>query len=366
MFFRKQHWMVFLIWVCLILAGCGGNGTAPITGTPAVVFVSVPPIDSHADLMGRALNVKPDEYRIATFIYVSGWWTKPFWDESLRLTSIKSDGTWTCPIVTGGSDEKATRIASFLVPRGYMPPIASGQANIPAEVPLNAVASVEVTRSGSDISRVISFSGYEWTVKKSDIPVGPPNAGNYFSDSPQDVWVDGAGRLHLKISHRNGRWLCSEVVCRSSLGFGTYKFTLDSDPTALDQNAVLGLFTWADAPDYAHREIDIEFSKWSNASDPNAQFVLQPWDQPDHRHRFGLAAISGSSTHSFTWRSDSIAFDSIHGSTPLASWTYSGPGVPVPGNECPRINLWLVGGSTVPPTNGAEIEVIVKAFEHTP
>ena len=358
--------------VCLIMAasivGCGGGGgkPAPVTGDPAIVFDSVPPLSSYADLQGRALNIAPDDYRIAVFIYVAGWWTKPYWHESQRLVPIRPDGTWTCDITTGGNDQTATRIAAFLVPAGYMPPIANGLADITAEVSQHAVSSIEVTRSVSGVARVISFSGLEWTVKKSDAPVGPPDAGNYFSDSPQDVWVDSEGRLHIRISSRNGRWYCSEVVCTRSFGYGTYRFTLDSDPAALDQNAVLGLFTWDDAADYAHREIDIEFSRWGSAGDPNSQYVLQPWDQPDHRHRFNLAAVSGSSAHSFTWAQNSIVFESTQGSMRLASWTYSGSGIPTPGSENPRINLWLVGGSIAPPAGGRSIEVIVRAFEHTP
>ena len=46
---------------------------------------------------------------------------------------------------------------------------------------------------------------------------------------------------------------------------------------ALDARAVLGLFTWNDDAPYTHREIDIELSRWDNASDANnAQYVVQP------------------------------------------------------------------------------------------
>ncbi len=268
--------------VCSCMVGCGGgggDGPAPITGDPAVQFVSVPAYGTFANLTGKALNVVPTDYRIAVYIYVGGWWTKPYWSESERLTTINSDGTWTCDITTGGVDETATRIAAYLVPKSYMPPIASGDASIPADVVAHAVASMEVTRDPSGSVRVIRFSGYEWTVKKSTIPVGPPDAGNYFSDSPENVWTDQQERLHMRITHRDGKWYCPEVVCGQSFGYGKYSFTLESDAASLDRNVVLGLFTWDDDPASAHREIDIEFSRWGVVADPNAQYVLQPWDQ---------------------------------------------------------------------------------------
>src|SRR5437870_9597705 len=59
----------------------------------------------------------------------------------------------------------------------------------------------------------------------------------------------------------------------ASFGFGTYRFRLDSPVDDIDPNAVVGLFTWSDRPDFNHREIDIEISRWGEPGNPNAQFV---------------------------------------------------------------------------------------------
>lgn len=361
-----MNWLRLFMVLCIFWAPlvCHRGQSALAAGTPTIVFDSVPAFNSFDDLKGRALNVTPADYKIAVFIYVSSWWTKPYFDESLRLTPISANGTWICDITTGGSDQTATRIAAYLLPTGYMPPIVSGYANLPAEISQHAVASLEVTRTDPVAARVIDFSGLKWTVKRSETPVGPPDVGNYFSESIQDVWVDSDGRLHLRISNHDGRWYCSEVVCNNSFGYGTYRFILDSDPAAIDKNAVLGMFTWDDTAPSPYREIDIEFSRWGTVGDPNSQYVLQPWDQPNHRYRFNLAPQSGASTHSLTWRSSSIAFTSTSGNTQLAAWTYTGSGIPTPGAENTRINLWLVGGSTVPPSNNATVEVIVRRFEY--
>jgi hypothetical protein len=49
-----------------------------------------------------------------------GWWTKPYW--STPLSPIEEDLTWTCDITTGGVDEEATEVCTFLVPDTYTPP----------------------------------------------------------------------------------------------------------------------------------------------------------------------------------------------------------------------------------------------------
>lgn len=122
-----------------------GSGSNNGTGDPAIEFTSVPSRGSFGNLFGRVLNVSPAEYNVAVFIYVgSGWWTKPYWEEP--LTAIGSDGTWATDITTGGNDEQATRIAAFLVPAGYNPPLASGDSTLPAELEQWAVAKIEVTR----------------------------------------------------------------------------------------------------------------------------------------------------------------------------------------------------------------------------
>ena len=58
--------------------------------------------------------------------------------------------------------------------------------------------------------RTIQWSGHEWLVRNSDNERGGPGP-NYWSDSPQSVWVDSKDRLHLKIRYENGRWVCAEI-----------------------------------------------------------------------------------------------------------------------------------------------------------
>jgi exo-beta-1,3-glucanase (GH17 family) len=109
-------------------------------GEPALEFTYVPHYGSFENLEGRVLHVAPRSYKVAVYIYVSGWWTKPYFSQP--LTTIQADGRWVCDITTGGVDERATRIAAYLVPLGYQPPSMSGGGSLPGE--LNVVAASKV------------------------------------------------------------------------------------------------------------------------------------------------------------------------------------------------------------------------------
>jgi hypothetical protein len=197
-------------------------------------------------------------------------------------------------------------------------------------------------------------------VKSSTGPVGP--GPNYFSSSTDNVWVDGLGRLHLKLTRSKGRWYSAEVINTRSLGRGRYSFELDSAVHGLDPNVVLGLFTWSDDPAYNNRELDIEFGRWGNAADPtNGQYVVQPYDHAGNLLRITQPAVY-SSTHSFDWQPSVVAF--AGSSATPSPWTYAGPDVPQPGTEHARMNLWLYRGMT--PRNGGTVEIVVKRFTFTP
>lgn len=333
--------------------------------SPTIEFTFTPPISSTLDLQGRVTCVNPTDYKVAVYIYVSGWWNKPTWASS--LTSIRPDGTWTTDITTGGVDEQATQIAAFLVRNSYAPPQRSGEQVLPAELYSNAVAYLIVERKPT---RTIQFSGYTWKVKSSVFPVGP--GPNNFSASPDDVWVDSDGRLHLRIAYRNGKWYATEVINNQSLGYGAYTFTLSSRVDLLNKNVVLGLFTWDDAaPQHNYREIDIEFARWGEDAGQNAQYVVQPWTRAGNRHRFGMALTGNASTHRFIWKPSQIQFDSWQGrnappgpADAIESWTYTGSDIPPAGGENARINLWLLDGK--PPSDGQEVEVVIESFVFVP
>lgn len=331
--------------------------------SPSIIFTSKPPYGSLVErtLYGRVDCVNPADYKVAVYIYVTGWWTKPNWDHP--LTPIASDGSWSTNVVTGGLDHLAIQYAAFLVPNGYNPPLMGGNAPLPQELFDNSVAHVI-----EDRLRTIEFSGYTWNVKASEAMVGPGD--NYFSAGEDDVWVDTNGYLHLTITFKNNKWYSTEVFSQAPFGYGTYTFTLASPVDQLDKNAVLGLFTWDDsAPEYYYRENDIEFSRWGQDLAENSQFVVQPFDQPGHRHRFDTTLTGTYSTHGFTWDTGKVSFFSYQGYKPnlgaeIETWQYAGADVPPAAGGNVRINLWLY--NHVPPSDGLNIEVVIKSFEFEP
>lgn len=328
---------------------------------PMVELTSVPPLGSTADLQGRTGCTTPAGHRIAVYVNIlEGWWTKPTFAQP--TVPIAADGTWFADITTGPGDVDAARIAAFLIPDSYSPPPMDGDYELPAE--LYAYPHVLTSRA-----RTVEFAGATWEVKASTVNLAGPGP-NYFSYDPSDVFVDAQGRLHLRISYRNGRWWSTEVINTEPLAYGIYTFTLASRVDQLDPWAVAGLFTWdTGAPQVNYREIDIELSRWGQPANDNAQFVVQPWSTPGNMHRFDVQLQSTASTHRFEWLPDQVRFASYRGnaSPPAAgdlieAWTYNGADVPPIGGGHVRINLWLAEGH--PPAGPQEL--IVESFQQPP
>ncbi|TVQ25758.1 MAG: hypothetical protein EA383_07215 [Spirochaetaceae bacterium] len=219
-------------------------------------------------------------------------------------------------------------------------------------------------------SRMIRFSGYEWTVRDTEGREGP--GPNHFSADEQGVRIDDQGRLHLGIWNRGRTWYTSEVRLPEALGYGTYVFETEGPLRFSSPEVVLGLFTFDhDAPQRAYREIDIEFGQFGNPRKPDAQFVLHPFPPEGNRFEFDLPdELPDIMTHAFRWTERSIEFRSLseslhdpfelHADDPLviAAWEMRGRSVPDPGNARVHMNLWLYQGQR--PAEAAS--VIIRAF----
>jgi hypothetical protein len=241
----------------------------------------------------------------------------------------------------------------------------------------------------------IFFSGYYWNFKNSnENQVGP--GPNKFASTPNNIWVDASGMLHLKITNVNNRWYCSELISARTMGYGTYIFTTASDLTTLNERVVLGLFTWNDYSfqTQANSEVDVEFSKWNNAAD---SFLLTysvqpvwfsnpaPYPERTRHVAMQVSKLKNVCTHVMYWSPDIVRWDSYEGpnasGAKIASWSYdknniirrkiegsrtSNPVViPAPEDSThARMNLWLLNG--LGPSNNKEVEVIIKSFNYIP
>ncbi len=137
--------MIVLFFVlAFALAGCGIDKEDEESckvindgGIPAIWFTYVPPYGSYDNLKGSVSNMLPENYSVAVYIKVGGWWTKPYW--SRPKTYIDKCGNFKTDITTGGIDETATEIRAYLILDSYDPPLAYGNS-LTAEIEDNAVA----------------------------------------------------------------------------------------------------------------------------------------------------------------------------------------------------------------------------------
>ncbi len=223
---------------------------------------------------------------------------------------------------------------------------------------------------------LIDFAGYPWRAKVGGL-FGPGN--NYFSDSPENLSVDDRGRLHLRITQRDGKWYCPELALVRPLGYGDYIFKTVGRVDDLDLNVILGLFIWEYQETYLSNDVynganefDIEIGRWKDPQRLPAIFVCQPWQTPGNEHRFDPAIPSDDAETSFAFRWRPGGVDCRvwrgHGPEPdpaglVHSWVYAGKDSPRP--EAPRVhlNLWCI---EEPPSDGKPQEAILANFEFVP
>ena len=208
-------------------------------------------------------------------------------------------------------------------------------------------------------AKVINFSGYDWVVKDSGERKAGPGP-NYFSDNAVTVTPEG---LRLRLVERDGHYSCGEVTSQHSFGHGTYRFTLASNIDNLDPNLVLGLFTWSDERAFAHRELDVEISRWGDPNNDNTQFVVQPYSTPGNMLRFTVTRGLPSSVYSFTWLPGTVEFRAGGPGGAVVKTFAATQGIPEAGGEKAHINFWLVSGR---PPAGGTAEAIISKFDFVP
>jgi hypothetical protein len=215
------------------------------------------------------------------------------------------------------------------------------------------------------------FSGYQWTTKESNEKYTGPGR-NFFAGGKENVWVDEQDRMHIRTTHRNGRWYCAEARLVESLGYGKYIFHLEANPAKLDKDLVVGFFTY-DHHDtmHHHREIDIEFSRWGDENAKNSQYVLQPFDIPENVYRFETD-LSRKTRHEISWKKNRIQFTSSYVTErndsviydKYAEWTYKPKRKLTRNKEKFSMNVWIYKADF--PSDFNDYEFVVSKFEFIP
>jgi hypothetical protein len=215
--------------------------------------------------------------------------------------------------------------------------------------------------------RTLKFSGFTWIVANSPGQRRGPGP-NYFSDSLENVWLDDAGHLHLRIVFRDGAWQCSSVYAAEPLGHGLYTWYVIGRVDRLDASAVGAVFLYLDDTN----EIDVEFATWGGRRRENAQYVVQPRVATGFLHTFRMELAGTHTTHQITWQPGVVDFRSIHGhhtEPPAASFVIAAArttDADVPNSPAlrPQMNLWLQDGH--PPVGDGGLEMLIAGMEFAP
>lgn len=209
--------------------------------------------------------------------------------------------------------------------------------------------------------------GYSWTIRNQGSSGPGPNV---WKDS--NVFVDGNGDLHLKISYSPSGWTCAEIYTNSVFPYGTFEWWVIGEVDKLDKNVVLGLFMYpgSGAVDGTN-EIDIEFAQWGNANNKRLFYTVYPKELGPQPQSAGFdVQLSGTyTTNRFKWSATGVFYEGVHGhqegsGQQFASWSS-------PANFSSQIpsmklvthmNLWLFQGRQ--PSNGKEVEIVIRRFKY--
>jgi len=339
-----------------IIAGCNFQHSGR---KPSVQITHVPIANrggpENLDLIeGRTSNVKPGQ-QIVLYAYSGGnWWIQPLAGQP--FTKVQPDATWR------NSTHLGTEYAALLVDSGYWPQPKT--ATLPErETGVVAVAVASGAPPPPTLTKVLHFSGYDWTVRA----IGSDRGGEKNDYDPANAWVDGQGYLHLRMYRNGSNWSCAEVSLNRSLGYGSYRFVIQ-DSAHLEPSAVLGMFTWDDARSgNFHNEFDIELSQWGNPKRLNGQFVVQPIYVPENVSRFQVP--SGVMTHSVRWEPERLEFKTIPGTGDVTKMKAINDhvftsGIPSSAGEQVHFVLYEFLPSKSP--SRVPSEVVVQKFEYFP
>jgi hypothetical protein len=229
-------------------------------------------------------------------------------------------------------------------------------------------------------ARTVTFAGFRWKVRESNIQTEPGN--NFFSKSESEIFIDNTEKLHLRINPRNGYWYCSELVADTVLGYGTYAIFPEIMLDTLPANIMIefGLTPDKALHTYIPADIAVQFTRLGALNSPNTlQYLVgRPGNDPQRKERIFRPEepfrMQGSfSTHAFTWRESVLEFASYHDHglpTPYlaALWEFSGSqalNLSVPKATTPyrmRLRVWSAGS----PVGNRPFDLTIKNIQFLP
>jgi hypothetical protein len=226
-------------------------------------------------------------------------------------------------------------------------------------LPLAAAVALLLVLSPAVQARTIKWSGYTWSVRTG---TGGPGADNVWSDGNATV---KDGNLLLNIVPRGTAWTSVELTSSRTVGFGRYRWVINSDVSKASPASVLGLFTYSPQMTPSFGEQDFEFTgAWSApATSWTGWFVS--WRAPTSRAfaNFDLPSAPPYAA-TITWLRGFIAFRlTDRYSRVIFSRTVRTTLAPKALRV--HINYWISDQATIA-APGAAPQMSLRSFTYTP
>ena len=353
---RRNRALRPTILLVLLLTGCPARKE---NVQPAIEFTQVPPTspggpNTQGTIAGKVIGARLGQ-QIVLYARAGAWWVQPVREHP--FAKIRSDQTWESPTHLG------TEYAALLVDANYKP------QNVTYELPapggqITAIAKVRGTAvsAAQDAITRVQFRGYEWNLRA----VHSDRSGTYHDYDPRNAHVDDKGALHLQITERQGKWICSEVSLRKNLGYGMYLVTVE-DISHLELATIFSFFTWDElATNPNHREMDVQISRWGNPTGENGRYVIQPDYIPANVSRF--TAPAAQITFLLNWEPGKALFRTFRGGSPttnsraIAEHVFT-VGIPTPGHETVRMDFCPVDNQA---SQQHPSEIVIRNFQYLP
>jgi hypothetical protein len=208
-------------------------------------------------------------------------------------------------------------------------------------------------------AKSLKWSGYTWSVRTG---TGGPGANNVWSD--QNARVKN-GNLLLSIVPRGAAWTSVELTSSRTVGFGRYRWVVNSDLSQASPAAVLGLFTYSPAMSPSFGEQDFEFTRAWSAPDELWPGWFVSWHGAANRAFSNFDVPSSPPyTATITWLKGSISFllSDRYGRAIFAravKTTLAPKGLRV------HLNYWVTDQTAIA-TPGATPQMSIRSFKYTP
>jgi hypothetical protein len=152
-------------------------------------------------LAGTIANADPTATRIVVYAHTDIWYVQPY--------------AGCCrPLVEPGAGGDV--YAALLVDAGWTPPATC--SSLPQGA---AVLACSDSQTGL---RRIEFASRTLGRERGQPLVAAGPGPNYWGGANDQVWVDAAGGLHLRVSAHDGRWEAAEVYSEGYVGYGRIRF----------------------------------------------------------------------------------------------------------------------------------------------